>query len=303
MSGSKQENKVNYLNWNDEEVSGSLEKAADDEISRRVFKVATRRLKSLTSVSAANPFNDFGGFSMNSGPMTSTTTSTSFNFLQKFAKASYPPKIMSETTSECFSFETDLSNFASKTKSLNCVYGITSTRLASKTSDMKTQTVQSSAQIEYLGNIKALNIMVVDWIKAHVDENPLCYLTPVFRDYADYLKKFEKRKKKAEEKEKSSKQGPQNEYLLKVKALNSATAARVQKHVDKNPLCNLSSVFKEYASIMKHHRDALQKQLQEVDNKPTTAATSEWSAMLLGEPLISTSMPFQRHKRHPFLEA
>lgn len=281
MSGSKQgaESKINYLNRNDEEVSGSLEKAADDEISRRVFKVATRRQKFQRSISTANPFSDFGGFSINSGPNTSVAASSSFNFLQKIIEASNPPKIMSETTSEFLSFETDLSNFASETNSLDCLYGVTSARLGSKINDMKTQTVQSSAQVEYLSNIKALNIKVVDWIKAHVDENPLCFLTPIFSDYANYLKKFEERKKIAEEKEKESKQGPQNEYLLKVKALNSATAARVKKQVVKNPLCNLSPVFKEYISSMEHYRNALKKQLHERDNKPTTGATSEESAI------------------------
>jgi len=40
---------------------------------------------------------------------------------------------------------------------------------------------------EYLANLKALNIQATNWIKTHVDENPLVDLTPVFKDYEKHI--------------------------------------------------------------------------------------------------------------------
>lgn len=50
---------------------------------------------------------------------------------------------------------------------------------------------KSNNQIEYLSKVKALNVAVADWIKTHVDDNPLCVLTPIFQDYEKYMKEFE----------------------------------------------------------------------------------------------------------------
>jgi len=41
---------------------------------------------------------------------------------------------------------------------------------------------------KYLSHLKALNIQMTDWIKKHVDQNPLVILTPVFKDYEKHLK-------------------------------------------------------------------------------------------------------------------
>lgn len=54
---------------------------------------------------------------------------------------------------------------------------------------------KSDTQIEYLSKVKALNNAVAEWIKFHVDENPLIVLTPIFEDYEKYLKEFEDSKK------------------------------------------------------------------------------------------------------------
>ena len=49
-------------------------------------------------------------------------------------------------------------------------------------------------KFEYAKNIKELNIAFLDWIKANLDENPLCDLSPVFRDYEQFIKDFKKGK-------------------------------------------------------------------------------------------------------------
>lgn len=54
---------------------------------------------------------------------------------------------------------------------------------------------------EYYSELTGLNQSVSRWIKSHVDSNPLCILTPIFRDYERYLDKMneqelERRRKK-----------------------------------------------------------------------------------------------------------
>ncbi|KAI9576034.1 hypothetical protein GQX74_013734 [Glossina fuscipes] len=45
---------------------------------------------------------------------------------------------------------------------------------------------------EYYGKLKGLNQAVSAWIKVHVDKNPVCILTPIFKDYQKFLKDIEK---------------------------------------------------------------------------------------------------------------
>lgn len=50
----------------------------------------------------------------------------------------------------------------------------------------------------YLSNLKALNFSVVNWISQHIEKNPYCILTPIFKDYETHLEQIEKDKRKAE---------------------------------------------------------------------------------------------------------
>ncbi|XP_054998554.1 nuclear pore complex protein Nup50 [Sorex araneus] len=45
----------------------------------------------------------------------------------------------------------------------------------------------------YHKQLAALNCCVRDWIVKHVDSNPLCDLTPIFRDYGEHLASIERR--------------------------------------------------------------------------------------------------------------
>lgn len=153
---------LNHDNWNDEEEgedAGQFRKASEDELQKRVRKVAKRRNVGGDSEGApANPFSGFGGFKSSSGLTSSTplvgANSSPFGFLAKIPSAVSAPKTNGTSTTE-----------------------------------------KSSSQIEYLSKLKALNIAVADWIKTHVDESPLCLLTPIFQDYEKYLKEFEELKK------------------------------------------------------------------------------------------------------------
>lgn len=154
---------LNHDNWNDEddgEECGDFKKATDDEIQRRVRKVAKRRNVDSENSPAANPFSGFGGFNFGHATSTPASTPSPFSFLAKIPSIETAPK--TNGTSEKSS---------------------------------------STPQIEYLSKVKALNIAVADWIKTHVDDNPLCILTPVFKDYEKYLKEFDELKKKSKENE------------------------------------------------------------------------------------------------------
>lgn len=170
---------LNHDNWNDEEEgedAGEFKKASEDELQRRVRKVAKRRIGGDSeNTPSASPFSNFGGFSANTGfsSSTSATNSSPFGFLSKIPSAVAPPK---------------------------------TNGTSSGTTEQK-----SSSQIEYLSKVKALNIAVADWIKSHVDDNPLCILTPIFDDYKKYLQEFEDLKKSQQEQAKDSTPKPPQE--------------------------------------------------------------------------------------------
>ncbi len=46
---------------------------------------------------------------------------------------------------------------------------------------------------EYNRQLTALNCSVRDWITKHVNDNPLCDLNPIFRDYEQHLASIEKK--------------------------------------------------------------------------------------------------------------
>ena len=54
----------------------------------------------------------------------------------------------------------------------------------------------SESRTTYLTNLKALNQSVTQWISQHVEKNPYCLLTPIFKDYEKHLAELEKEKEK-----------------------------------------------------------------------------------------------------------
>ena len=55
---------------------------------------------------------------------------------------------------------------------------------------------KSKLSSSYSENLKKLNESVLSWIKSHVDKNPFCILTPIFKDYEKHLDTLEKEKEK-----------------------------------------------------------------------------------------------------------
>lgn len=57
--------------------------------------------------------------------------------------------------------------------------------------EKKSDDKNNDKKITYYTQLKGLNESVSAWIKKHVDETPLCILTPIFKDYEKYLKEIQ----------------------------------------------------------------------------------------------------------------
>ena len=68
----------------------------------------------------------------------------------------------------------------------------------------------------YFAELTALNQSVTKWIKQHVDKDPLCILTPIFKDYEKHLEnikiKYPKESKDTEE-DQSTSEDKNGEFL------------------------------------------------------------------------------------------
>lgn len=60
-----------------------------------------------------------------------------------------------------------------------------------KTNGATPQSSASCSSSEYNKQLTALNCSVRDWITKHVNDNPLCDLNPIFRDYERHLASIE----------------------------------------------------------------------------------------------------------------
>lgn len=62
-----------------------------------------------------------------------------------------------------------------------------------KTNGTTSQSSASCSSTEYNKQLTALNCSVRDWITKHVNDNPLCDLNPIFRDYERHLASIERK--------------------------------------------------------------------------------------------------------------
>lgn len=118
----------------------------------------------------ASSFTGFAGFSFK--PTTDTTTKSTAGSGFSFA-------------SNASSSNGNSSGFGAS-KQTESVFGNKSA-LESSNSSKKTNS-------QYLQDLKSLNESVLSWIKSHVDKNPYCILSPIFKDYEKHLSQLEKEK-------------------------------------------------------------------------------------------------------------
>lgn len=168
---------LNHDNWDKEdepEEKGTFKVADESELKNRVIKKATRRKVAGDNNSGANAAGVFSGFAGFGKAAGNTIAPSPFSFLSKIPAVT-TTSTLSSTTKTVTSAETN----------------------ADKSSN-------------YYAKLKNLNQTVSEWIKTHVDKNPICLLTPIFKDYEKYLQEIENEEKqqptasKSEETDKKS---------------------------------------------------------------------------------------------------
>lgn len=178
---------LNHNNWDDEEEpeeAGVFIQADKETLQNRVIKKAKRRGIAEDSGSKG-AFSGFGGLT---GGVTKANTfsgfgapgKSTFGTLQGF-KTNPASGEATKLTFGTSSTPVQPSN-GSKEQSTT---GVGKSGGGKGSGDWK----DSPAYFSFL---KALNLSVLAWIKQHVEENPYIILTPIFKDYEQYLLKQEK---------------------------------------------------------------------------------------------------------------
>lgn len=119
-----------------------------------------------------SPFGFLASTSTTSATITSTATTTTVNKSSRNV-ASNGSKIP----------ENDASKIEDTSKPQTL-----SSKSSSSTKQENEKTKRHSS--DYYAKLKGLNESVAAWIKTHVDTNPFCILTPIFKDYEKYLKEI-----------------------------------------------------------------------------------------------------------------
>lgn len=197
---------ANYLtdqNWEDEEEAeeaGVFKQADENTMKRRTIVRAKRRTDASEEGSSTGLFKSFTGLTSKSD----TTAVPTFSFGSGSTK---PLGGLSNGTSGMKPAPFSLS--PTKTKETTSFFGGSSLSTGAKSafggsmstaanSDKDTNSHKSltngtgKSKGKYLQQLKNLNESVSKWIKEHVDKNPYCILTPIFKDYEKYLGEIEK---------------------------------------------------------------------------------------------------------------
>ncbi|XP_051464893.1 nuclear pore complex protein Nup50 isoform X2 [Apus apus] len=196
------EKELTDRNWDQEDEAeevGTFSVASEEVLKNRAIKKAKRRNVGSESESGG-AFKGFKGFILPSGkggggfsgfgngagvkPLEGLSNGSS-------SVSSTPSFSSLKTTSETQSaFGSTMSNGPATT-------AFTEKKAASPNANGGSQPSSSYAQSKvcssgvYHKQLAALNCSVRDWIVKHVNTNPLCDLTPIFRDYEKYLANIE----------------------------------------------------------------------------------------------------------------
>ncbi|XP_076236110.1 nuclear pore complex protein Nup50 [Calliopsis andreniformis] len=236
---------LNHDNWKEEhepEEAGTFTKASDDILEKRVVKRAKRRLQTAEDNATTSAFSTFAGFK--STP--SAATNSPFSFLSNsniFFAPLKPPTGIAKSPG---------SNGGSKTnengtnnKETTEVQTPSSTAVTEKTTDQEDQSIFKKSS-DYFAKLKGLNESVAQWIKTHVDSNPFCILTPIFKDYERYLKDIESKHGNGTEKTTHT-----SEQAQSVQPSGSKESSPSEKKTDSSPFggANVkSSASEQWAS-------------------------------------------------------
>lgn len=183
------EKELTDRNWDQEdegEEAGMFSIASEDVMKNRAIKKAKRRNVGAEGESGG-AFKAFKGFS--GTPTTGTTSFSGFG-----NGAGFKP-LSSLTNGSVASVAPSFAGFnvptSAKTNSGPLAFN--SSTPSKPTDGDVTSNGSAPSSKEYNRQLTALNCSVRDWITKHVNDNPLCDLNPIFRDYERHLASIEKK--------------------------------------------------------------------------------------------------------------
>lgn len=206
------EKELTDRNWDQEdegEEAGMFSIASEDVMKNRAIKKARRRNVGAEGESGG-AFNAFKGFTV-----TPTTGTTSFS---GFGNGAGFKPLSSLTNGSVASVAPSFAGFnvptSAKTSSGPLTFNSSTPSKPTDGDVTSNGSVPSSK--EYNRQLTALNCSVRDWITKHVNDNPLCDLNPIFRDYERHLASIEKKYGSAasESKAESTSFGGEQKQLL-----------------------------------------------------------------------------------------
>lgn len=162
-------------NWDEEdehEEAGEFSQAPTEVIQRRQIIKAKRKNPSVEGSGGGKSFTGFSGFSFK--PM-SASTPLSFN-----AKSVTNGKSETTESKETLAIKAPLK------------FIIASSPVTLNSKESKTEISAGSSDKMCTENLRKLNESVLSWIQKHVEKNPYCILTPIFKDYERHLEELEK---------------------------------------------------------------------------------------------------------------
>uniref|UniRef100_F6YDH8 RanBD1 domain-containing protein n=1 Tax=Ciona intestinalis TaxID=7719 RepID=F6YDH8_CIOIN len=173
-------------NWEEEEEpqeAGVFTPADADVLKGRVFKKARRRVGEKPEGSTG-AFSGFGGLKPtgvvgSNGFKGFGSSSGGFGTAGKFtlsSKAGLTTAMQGSNDGKTVESSTSVAKPPAEDKPLE-----------TKTNESKPAVKENSGESEYNRHLSALNKSVSQWITDHVVKNPLCDLSPIFKDYQKYL--------------------------------------------------------------------------------------------------------------------
>ncbi|XP_051232162.1 nuclear pore complex protein Nup50 [Dicentrarchus labrax] len=192
-------------NWDQEEEgeeAGTFSVASEDVLKNRAIKKAKRRNIGAEGESSGS-FKGFKGFSLSGTAASGGSTPTAFS---GFGNGGGFKGLSSLTNGN--SIAPSFGGFSSPSAT-TATPGLTFNGPASSkpTTDVTAKQTNGSAPSptqssstgssggsnkEYSRQLTALNCSVRDWITKHVNDNPLCDLNPIFKDYERHLASIER---------------------------------------------------------------------------------------------------------------
>ncbi|KAM9327660.1 nuclear pore complex protein Nup50 isoform 2-T3 [Pholidichthys leucotaenia] len=194
-------------NWDQEEEgeeAGTFSVASEDVLKNRAIKKAKRRNTGAES-EGGGAFKGFKGFAMTASTTSGASSPGLFSGFGNSGSGFKGFGSLTNGNSITPSFG-GLSSSAGSTTTPGLTFnGPSSTKptadiTAKQTNGAAASLTQSSSSCgsssasskEYSRQLTALNCSVRDWITKHVNDNPLCDLNPIFKDYERHLTSIER---------------------------------------------------------------------------------------------------------------